>query len=175
MAVTYTPIQTTTLGSAQSTVTFSSIPSTYTDLILVVNSATTHTLATFVSMLFNSDASTNYSINEMFGTGSTANSSQAGNTNVAWLGLDVSISTTLGESIITSDIMSYRNTSVNKSWLGRVNRASSSLDYPGTNTVSGTWRNTAAITSITVQNTRGGTNYNFATGSSFTLYGILAA
>ena len=33
---TYTPIATTTLGSA-GTITFSSIPSTYTDLVIVLN------------------------------------------------------------------------------------------------------------------------------------------
>jgi hypothetical protein len=172
---TYTPIATTTLGSATSTVTFSSIAGTYTDLVLVMNPATTHTLATFVSMLFNSDSGANYSITELYGNGTSALSASSANTPVAWLGLDVSISNVLGESVITSNMMNYANTSVYKSWLGRVNRGNSSLDYYGTNAVAGTWRNTAAITSITIKNTRGATAYDFATGSTFTLYGIQAA
>lgn len=172
---TYTPIATTTLGSAQNTVTFSSISGSYTDLVLVINAATTHSLATFVNMFFNSDTGTNYSICELYGNGSSAISTRAGNTDQAWLGLNVSISTVLGESLTTANIMNYSNTSVYKNYLGRTNRASSSLDYPGTNLVIGNWRNNAAITSIAIRNTRGNVLYNFATGSTFTLYGIAAA
>ena len=43
MAATYTPIATTTLGSAQSSYTFSSISSAYTDLILIYNGTVTAT------------------------------------------------------------------------------------------------------------------------------------
>jgi hypothetical protein len=41
MAATYTPIASITLGATATSVTFSSIPSTYTDLILVMNGSST--------------------------------------------------------------------------------------------------------------------------------------
>jgi hypothetical protein len=172
---TYTPIATTTLGSAQATVTFSSISGSYTDLVLVVNAATTHSQATFVNMRFNSDSGSNYSYTELYADGNNAASVRGTNEAQAWLGPDVSISTTLGQSVTIGQIMNYSNTTTYKTHLGRTNRASSALDYFGTNAVVGLWRSTAAITSITVRNTRGGTEYNFATGSTFTLYGIAAA
>ena len=172
---TYTPLATTTLGSAQSTVTFSSISGSYTDLILVMNSATTHSSSTFVNVLFNSDSGTNYSISELYGTGSSALATRASNTDQAWIGLDVSISNVLGDSVITSNFMNYANTSVYKTYIARTNRGNSSLDYAGTNLVVGNWRNFAAITSVAIRNTRGNVPYNFATGSTFTLYGIAAA
>ena len=172
---TYTPIATTTLGSAQATVTFSSIAGTYTDLILVVNAATTHSESTFINMRYNSDSGSNYSFTELYGNGTTAASVRDTNRTEAWLGPDVSISTVLGQSVTIGQVMNYSNTTTYKTHLGRSNRASSALDYFGTNAVVGLWRSTAAITSITVRNTRGGTEYNFATGSTFTLYGIAAA
>ena len=39
---TYTPIATTTLSSSQNDITFSSIPSTYTDLVIVFNGKSTN-------------------------------------------------------------------------------------------------------------------------------------
>ena len=60
MASTYEPIATTTLGSAASSITFSSIPATYTDLRLVL----VHTPSASTGnaqMQFNSDTATNYS------------------------------------------------------------------------------------------------------------------
>jgi hypothetical protein len=70
--------------------------------------------------------------------------------------------------------MDYSNSTTYKTWLSRANRASSALDYQGTDAVVGLWRSTAAITSITVKNRRGGVDYNFASGSNFKLYGIQA-
>jgi hypothetical protein len=87
----------------------------------------------------------------------------------------------LGWSAVASDfaptifhIQNYSNSTTYKTWLSRANRASSALDYQGTDAVVGLWRSTAAITSITVKNRRGGVDYNFASGSNFKLYGIQA-
>ena len=60
MPNTYEPIATNTLGSAASSVTFSSIPSTYTDLIVVMNYANSTGLAD-VFFRFNGDTGSNYS------------------------------------------------------------------------------------------------------------------
>lgn len=172
---TYTPIATTTLGSAAASYTFSSIPSTYTDLVLVMVAATTHTSSTFPYIQFNSDTGTNYSATELYGNGTSAASARDSNTAKGWIGFDVSLSTTVGESVSNVNVMNYANSTTYKTWLARTNRASSALDYYGTDAIAGLWRSTSAITSLTIKNSRGGTDYNFATGSTFTLYGIAAA
>lgn len=174
---TYTPIATTILGSAASSFTFSSIPSTYTDLVIIMSAATTHSSSTFPYLQFNGNTGSNYSATEIYGNGSSALSARDSK---GWIGLDISISTTIGDSNSIINIMNYSNTTTYKSWLARSSRASSSFDYQGTNAIVGTWRgstgsSTEAITSVTLKNSRGGTDYNFASGSIFTLYGIAAA
>jgi hypothetical protein len=160
MPTTYDPIATQTLGSAASSVTFSSIPSTYTDLVLVVNSART-TSNDAVSLEFNGDTGSNYSRLLMYGTGSSAATFRESNATLIEIGVqDTSNCTNI------FNVMNYANTSSNKSVVARANatgvRVSAGI---------GVWRNTAAITSIKLA-TGGST---FIAGSTFTLYGIKAA
>jgi len=160
MPTTYDPIATQTLGSAASSVTFSSIPSTYTDLVLVVNSART-TSNDAVSLEFNGDTGSNYSRLLMYGTGSSAATFRESNATLIEIGVqDTSNCTNI------FNVMNYANTSSNKSVVARANatgvRVSAGI---------GVWRNTAAITSIKFA-TGGST---FIAGSTFTLYGIKAA
>ena len=65
---TMTPIATNTLVSATNSITFSSIPQGYTDLILIHSniSGTTQQLR----LTFNGDSGSNYSTTELYGTGS---------------------------------------------------------------------------------------------------------
>ena len=67
-AQTYEPIATSTLGSAQATVTFSSIVGTYRDLVLIINSTPTTSNVTG-NMRFNSDTGVNYYMTGMRGNG----------------------------------------------------------------------------------------------------------
>jgi len=78
---TYTPIATTTLGSAQSSVTFSSISGSYTDLILVMSAQYTTSGQKDSWLRFNSDATSVYSRTWIEGTGSAAASGRASNEN----------------------------------------------------------------------------------------------
>lgn len=174
MTATYDCIATTTLGSAQSSVTFSSISGSFTDLVLVMVAATTHSSATFPFVQFNSDTGTNYSGTDLYGDGASAGSARSTNRARGFVNFDISISTTVGDSITTVNFLNYSNTTTYKTYLSRANRASSALDYSGTSAFVGLWRNTSAITSILVGNSRGDVDYNFASGSTFTLYGIKA-
>ena len=171
---TYVALDKVTVGTATSSITFSSIPQGYTDLVLVLSAATTHTLSTFPMVQFNGDTATNYSVTELYGTGSAAGSARDTNTSSGWIGFDIAMSTTVGEHTTIANFMNYSNTTTYKTWLSRANRASSALDYQGTDAVVGLWRSTAAITSITVKNRRGGVDYNFAVGTTASLYGIKA-
>jgi hypothetical protein len=164
MASTYTPIATQTLGSTAATVTFSSISGTYTDLVLVASSGGSTTLD--MRMQFNSDTGTNYSRTYLSGDGTSAFSGRASNGANIGATAYASITTTLSASTILINIMNYSNTTTYKTALSRANTASLGVDA-----VVGMWRNTAAISTISL-NTSTGT---FSIGSTFTLYGIKAA
>lgn len=168
MALTYEPIATTTLGSAAATITFSSIPATYTDLRLVVTSYLVYTSSDQdrVGIQFNSDTSTNYSRTEIRGNGSSAVSAR--DTSATSIGFGyVPISNTSNYwGIATADIFSYAG-STYKTLLG-----TGTADRNGAGVVSNTvglWRSTSAINSINLLNANG---FNFIAGTTATLYGI---
>jgi hypothetical protein len=160
MAQTYTPLATTTLTSAQNTVTLSSIPSTYTDLLLVVNGTSSASQAAY--LYFNNDTATNYSATYLYGTGSSAISGRTTS--------DTRIYTcdfTTTQSQIISQIMNYANTTTYKTEINRGGGA-------GLDTVAsvGLWRSTSAINRIDIFLASSAT---FSIGSTFSLYGIKAA
>lgn len=167
MAVTYTQLGTTTLGSNQTVITFSSIPSTYTDLVIVSNFGMSSAQYPFIR--FNSDSGSNYSTTDIYGNGSTALSSRESNGSKIWLNLDIPSSTTLASNFV-ANIQNYSNSSTYKTVIARGNVAAN-----GTSEIVGTWRNTSAITTITLHAFGGGVAYDYITGSTFTLYGIEAA
>jgi hypothetical protein len=159
---TYEPIATTTLISAVPSVTFGSIPQTYTDLVLIYNGTSG---ITNLPIRFNSDTGSNYSYIRTFGDGSTAYSDREPGLSYGVYAIGSSERT-----LATISINNYFNTTTFKTLLGRGN-------YTGSGYVSmfaSLWRSTAAITSITLY---GNTNFstNFSVGSTFTLYGIKAA
>lgn len=172
MPVTYEPINTTTLASSVTDITFSSIPNTYTDLILVTSvfgsrAANVDSLA----VRFNGDTASNYSYTYFIGESSAgAISSSAANQTNIWVGNFTSNSVTQPGAIVIQ-IQNYSNTTTNKTILSRQNAmAGGTYNITGANV--GLWRSTSAITSVTV---RSETGSNFSSGSTFTLYGIKAA
>ena len=160
---TYIPIATQTLGANAASITFSSIPGTYTDLRLVLTCTTSAGDA--VAVQFNGDTGTNYSITILEGSGTSASSSKTTSGIKIILNNIAATSTTI-PSTHSVDVFSYAS-STNKTLL-----ATSSLDQNGSGEVGlvvGLWRSTAAITSINLL-TNGGNN--FATGTIATLWGI---
>jgi hypothetical protein len=161
---TYFPIATTTLGSATASYTFSSIPSTYTDLILV-SSPKVSSNQEAVQVQFNGDTANNYSFTQLYGDGTSAASNRSSNIGYIYLSNGTSASD-FGTG--TFHIMNYSNTTTYKTVIGRFSEAA----YVSWADV-GLWRNTAAVTSLTL--TVSGTSKTLLTGSTFTLYGIAAA
>jgi hypothetical protein len=158
---TYTQIASTTLGSTASTVTFSSIAGTYTDLVVVVN-ATWNTAGTSnLTMQLNGDTASNYSSTRILGTGSAVVSARQGTTYMMVADVDNS----LFSAII--NIQNYANTTTYKTVLSRMGWAAG---YTGAYV--SLWRSTAAITSFVIGKDGAGA---FAAGSTFNLYGITAA
>jgi hypothetical protein len=168
---TYTPIATTTLGSTQGTVTFSSIPSTYTDLVIIINAGFSNAASdNQFEVRFNGDSGTNYSVTSLLGNGSAASSNRQSNNTYAEMFQRISrVSLT---SNIILNIQNYSNTTTFKTMLARVN-APDSASNPGTAVNVNLWRSTAAINSVAMSNYAGGNT--FLAGSTFTLYGIAAA
>ena len=164
MASTYTPIATNTLGSAAASVTFSSIPATYTDLVLVAVQGNNQNTDYDVYIRFNSDSGSNYSRTNLSGNGTSAASARTSNNTEIRIGPSLNNTVT---SMVTLNVMNYSNTTTNKTSLLRSGHASG---Y--TIAEVALWRNTAAITSIefTLQ---GG--FSFVAGSTFTLYGVKSA
>jgi len=156
---TYEAIATQTLGSAAASVTFSSIPSTYTDLVLVSNYQLT-TGDNFMTIRFNSDTGSNYSFTNFYGEGTAPASDRTTNATAGRIGF---YGSNQSNSIV--NIMNYSNTTTNKTALSRDN----------TNTYVVTrvnlWRNTSAINSITILTS----SPNLTAGSTFSLYGIASA
>jgi hypothetical protein len=161
---TYSTIATTTLGSAAASYTFSSISGSYTDLIIIAQVKGT-SASNYLNLRFNGDTGTNYSRTTLSGNGSTVTSERR--TNQAQINTDYNeVIESNFNYINTLQIMNYSNTTTNKTVLCRANNAAT-----GTGMTVGLWRNTAAITSITLV----ANNNTFDVGTNFTLYGIAAA
>lgn len=159
---TYTPIATTTLGSAASSVTFSSISGTYTDIVLVISGKYTASTDASPTIRFNSDSSTNYSVTGIDGNGSSASSFRLSNQTEALVG-----SMSGEQSVSIVQVMNYSNTTTYKTTISRGNNPSNRV-----RSYVNLWRSTSAINRIDIYTNDPNT---YATGSTFTLYGIQAA
>ena len=166
MATTYEKIATTTLASTAASFIFSSISASYTDLRLVLVPIK-QGANLLPGVRFNGLTTTIYSQTDLYGDGSTAGSTYNNSSSRVVLG--VGSQNTADPALYTCDIFSYAG-STYKTLL-----AEGSMDLNGSGYVNrsvGLWRDTSAITSITVIDAFSG---GFATGTTATLYGILKA
>ncbi len=156
MPSTYTPIATHTTTGTVSSYTFSSIPSTYTDAILVVADLGSDTS---YKININSDTGSNYSSTFVYGDGSSATSGRGSSVTAA-----PTVGRRPGNTIM--QFQNYANTTTYKTFISRGNASNHMVIA----TVS-LWRSTAAITSIQVTPETG----SFGSGVTFTLYGVKSA
>lgn len=160
MPQTYEPISSTTLGSNQATITISSIPSTYTDLIIVARGEST----SGGSMLLrpNGDSGSNYGTTYMYGVGSSPITA-GGNTSTSGMFLARTGINHQGGGVM--HLFNYANTTTYKTGC-----SSHQFGYdPIVWRAVSTWRSTAAITSINFVDESGG---SFTTGFTVCLYGV---
>lgn len=164
---TYTPIATVTLG-ASGTITFTSIPQTYTDLILIFNGGITNT-GWDAELRLNNDSAANYDGNYTYGDGTSATSGKYSNSTRINCGGGGDINT-LNYSV-TMQFLNYSNTSTYKTVLTRSNTPSYNI-FMGSHT----YRSSSAISTIFLYcgASNNGTA-NLYAGSTATLYGIAAA
>lgn len=160
---TYSTIATTTLGSAASSITFSSISGSYTDLVLVIGNLQMASTGQGLRVNFNSDSGSNYSYTALYGTGSSAGSFRVSTTGlqIGW----AAVGSGTAKSNVIASVQNYSNSTTYKTVLSRFNDSSAE-----TGAIVGLWRNTAAITNIYIYSA---TNLN--AGTMATLYGIASA
>jgi len=169
VAPSYESIATVTVGSGgSSTITFSSIPSTYTHLqlrILGKNNAADNG-AWNIFLNFNSSASTSNAFHYLLGDGASASAgASTGNTHCIAGVFAGSTTTTFSNSII--DILDYKNTNKYKTI-----RSLNGVDFNGSGSMrfySSLWQSTQAISSIDITSEGSKTITQY---SSFALYGI---
>jgi hypothetical protein len=166
----YESIATVTVGAGgQSSVTFSSIPSTYQHLqVRYMPRISTSDTAENTWLQFNGDTGSNYTYHLLDGNGTSASAAGAASQTrilAGRAGAANSGSNIFGANVL--DVLDYANTNKYKTA-----RILGGIDRNGDGNIrldSGVWMNTAAITSITISPT---TANNFTQYSSFALYGI---
>jgi len=158
MPATYEPIATTTTTGSAATVTFSSIPSTYTDLVVVMNFSLSGNNE--VLWQFNSDTGANYSRTYAEGNGSTASSARGSGSNYIY---------SLGRTTQMIQLVNINNYSNTTTYKNTLHRFSSAVEIVGMQV--GLWRSTAAISTIGISLSAG----TFTNGSVISLYGVKAA
>jgi hypothetical protein len=171
MASTYTPIATTTLGSSATSYTFSSIPQTYKDLVLIIFASTNHTDNGARGYIqFNTDtgsSNNNYSDTWVGGNGSSATSSRDTLQDFIAYGVLGNSSTNFTIQIV--NIQNYSNSTTYKTTLSRSSNPSTAGNN-GLRATVGLWRNTATVNTLTLK-----CDSSYLSGSTFTLYGIQSA
>ena len=164
----YFQIATTTVGSGGSaTVTFSSIPATYTHLqIRAISKDSRSNSNSAFDIRLNGDSSSNYSAHNLEADGGSVFA--GGSINTSSIGIGNSSGGTnaniFGTQII--DILDYANTNKYKTVKTLGGHDQNGSGFIGL--YSGSWRNTAAVTSITILPLVA----NIKEYSQFALYGI---
>lgn len=165
MPLTYDKIITTTLSANTSDVTLSSIPATYTDLILIINGSFTSSENSF-GMRFNGDTTAAYSSTALYTDGTTTTSLRFSNTSRMYVGRASSTSSTTNSTSIIH-IQNYSSTAINKSIICRCGSPTISMEQVAM------WRSTSAVSSITIAHFDFIGTPQISAGTTFTLYGIL--
>jgi hypothetical protein len=175
MADTYTLISKIEVaaGASQSTLSFTSIPATYTDLELRISCRSTTNLGTdTLAIRFNSDTSSNYYTTLLQGYGSSgASGANVGTGTQGWMGLIEDSAN--GANIFSTHIVRLAD------YRGSGNKTVLSDAYSSTNLTASllrlfgdSWNNSAAITSIDINILSAGSGYVFGQYTNAYLYGI---
>ena len=154
---TYDLIATTTLSSSPTSFTWSSIPNTYRDIVLVADFSPSTT--TTLGAQFNDDTTNNYSSTTLYGDSSTVSSLDQNSTSTIRFG------SVNNRCLAIAYVLDYQ-TSKNKTLIGRFNSDNESGATVGMR------YSTEVITSVTFRTTGGAT---FASGDIFSIYGVVSS
>lgn len=166
---TFEPIQSITLSTNSTTVTFSSVPNTYTDLVLHYQMGGNS--ANNIQIRYNGDTASNYSATILYAYNGTATAGGNYQNLTFGYGGSGAISGPIGNiganGII--EIYDYKDTNKFKTSISHYAYVNTSSTAELTRFIS-TWRSTAAISSIQLSSYSG----PYLANSIFTLYGIKA-
>jgi len=161
---TYTPIATfTTVNNTTTSYTFSSIPATYTDLVIVGDVKAT--ASSSITMRMNNDSGSNYWSYVQYATSTSVSNNRYINQSVGYLNYNGMPFNSGQWGTLQFNVMNYANTNMWKPFYSET----SSYQF-GTDITAGQWRSTSVVNSITLF-----AGAFFDTGTTFTLYGIAAA
>jgi|LakMenE18May11ns_1017448.scaffolds.fasta_scaffold9602838_2 hypothetical protein len=163
-------LESTILGSDTASVTFSSIPTTgYRHLHLRAVMRSTRAAATdSLRMRLNADSGTNYASHRLVGNGSTVTSAASTGDNIWDVDAFPGNTDTSGSfGLLVMDILDAFDTNKNKTIRHYAARNGSANQL--VRLTSGLWVNTAAVTSISLDQNVGP---NWLAGSRFSLYGV---
>ncbi len=156
-----------TLQSASAQITFSGIPSSFRDLVIVMQGSPADTAYPVHALRFNGDTSNNYSYVGMTGSGSAASAGNNNSLSYASLGQAYGIGPATSSNFVTiAHVMDYSATDKRKTMLVRNNVAGTGVEAQTVR-----WASTSAITSIVVIPSSGA---GFAAGTTISLYGVIA-
>jgi hypothetical protein len=160
---TYTPIARQVLNGTTS-VDFTSISSTYTDLVLIGSLIQSGSAINSFMRVGNGtvDTGSNYSQTILYGNGTSAVSTRVSSQTAFYADIAGAPGTGSDYNVVTYSLQNYSNTTTNKTVLMRASKATN-----GTDAIVGLWRSTSAINRISLYSS------NALTGT-FTLYGIKA-
>jgi hypothetical protein len=172
MANTFLKIASVTVGSGgAASMDFTSIPSTYTDLMVKISARGTRSNSgsQVVSLRFNSDSGANYSYRRLYGDGSAgaADGSTGDSYGTAgYVSKTFDTASTFGSCEIY--VPNYAGSTQKSYSSDGVEETNATLSYASL--VAGTWSGTSAITSIALYASNG--SFNWEQNSTATLYGI---
>jgi hypothetical protein len=167
MAGTYKLISSNTLTTSATSVTFSSIPATYTDLLIKISARNSGAATQDTITITTINGSTGFSNNWIRGSGSSITSLRNLVGTSAYVGQIPGAGGTSNTFDNTEIYIPSYTVSQNKPF-STFSAQENNLTATYMGATAGLWSNTAAITSITFD----ANGQNFVTGSSFFLYGI---
>ena len=166
----YESISTVNVTSNTASVTFSSIPATYTHLQIRFIARGNGVDRQYISIRYNSDSGSNYADHFLVGDGSSVSAGQINGSSVTRFDLNAAVghtTSTFGTGII--DILDYANTNKYKTTRA-LNGVEQNSSASAVALATGLWMSASAINTIVIQ-VRGGTE-SFTQYTQFALYGI---
>lgn len=162
-------ISTQVVTSPVSSITFSSIPSTFSHLQIraVARTDRSANADDLLTVRLNSDTGTSYASHLLYSSGNQVQATASVN-QTYWRSLYLPGAGATANSFggVILDLLDYKNTNKNTT----MKALNGSYDYNWISLASGVWMNTAAVTSITFNMAITATN--FVSGTRFSLYGI---